>query len=61
MDDRDPCGPNSSAVFGSIVSWRAPFTGISLEYWISNCRADGKDTLYPGIVEIDDDTCENFI
>ncbi len=26
-----------------------------LEYWISNCKKGGNDTLYPGIVEIDDD------
>ena len=26
-----------------------------LEYWVSNCKKDGTDTLYPGIIEIDDD------
>jgi hypothetical protein len=25
------------------------------EYWISNCKQDGNDTLYPGVVEIDED------
>jgi hypothetical protein len=29
-------------------------------YWISRCRADGEDTLYPGIVEIDDDVREEY-
>ncbi|MEQ8456822.1 MAG: hypothetical protein RLO52_20960 [Sandaracinaceae bacterium] len=24
-------------------------------YWISGCRRDGHDTLYPGVVEIDED------
>jgi hypothetical protein len=26
-----------------------------MEYWISGCRADGRDTLYAGVVEIDED------
>lgn len=30
------------------------------EYWISRCRKDGQDTLYPGIVEIDDDVREEY-
>ncbi len=25
------------------------------EYWISGPRRDGQDTLYPGVIEIDDD------
>ena len=25
------------------------------EYWISGCRRDGNDALYPGVVEIDSD------
>ncbi len=29
-------------------------------YWISNCRKDGQDTLYPGIVEIDVDVREEY-
>lgn len=29
-------------------------------YWISNCRSDGQDTLYPGIIEIDDDVREEY-
>ncbi|MHB8901753.1 MAG: hypothetical protein ACYC6Y_23605 [Thermoguttaceae bacterium] len=31
-----------------------------LKYWISNCKKDGNDTLYPGIVEIDDDAREEY-
>jgi len=31
-----------------------------LEYWVSNCRKDGDDTLYPGIVEIDEDAREEY-
>lgn len=30
------------------------------EYWISGCRKDGLDRLYPGIVEIDDDVREEY-
>lgn len=29
-------------------------------YWISNCRADGHDTLYPATVEIDEDVREDY-
>ncbi|PQO46975.1 1-deoxy-D-xylulose-5-phosphate synthase [Blastopirellula marina] len=29
-------------------------------YWISNCRVDGQDTLYPGVVEIDDEVREEY-
>ncbi len=31
-----------------------------LEFWISNCKKDGSDTLYPGIIEIDDDAREEY-
>ncbi len=31
-----------------------------LEFWISKCRKAGNDTLYPGIVEIDDDAREEY-
>lgn len=31
-----------------------------LEYWISNCKKGGNDTLYPGIVEIDEDAREEY-
>jgi hypothetical protein len=30
------------------------------EYWISGCRKDGQDTLYPGVVQIDDDVREEY-
>ena len=29
-------------------------------YWISNCRADGQDTLYPDVIEIDDDVRQQY-
>ncbi len=29
-------------------------------YWVSNCRKDGQDSLYPGIVEIDEDVREEY-
>ena len=29
-------------------------------YWVSNCRKDGQDTLYPGIIEIDEDVREEY-
>jgi hypothetical protein len=31
-----------------------------LEYWISGCKKKGNDTLYPGIIEIDDDAREEY-
>ncbi len=31
-----------------------------LEYWISGCKKSGNDTLYPGIIEIDDDAREEY-
>lgn len=30
------------------------------EYWISGPRKDGQDTLYPGVVEIDEDAREEY-
>ena len=30
------------------------------EYWISRCKKAGEDTLYPGIVEIDEDVREEY-
>lgn len=29
-------------------------------YWVSKCRRDGNDTLYPGTIEIDDDVREEY-
>lgn len=31
-----------------------------LEYWISGCKKNGNDTLYPGIIEIDEDAREEY-
>jgi len=31
-----------------------------LEFWISNCKKTGNDTLYPGIIEIDEDAREEY-
>lgn len=31
-----------------------------MHYWISKCRKDGADTLYPGEVEIDEDVREEY-
>ncbi|MEQ8790197.1 MAG: hypothetical protein RIC55_28130 [Pirellulaceae bacterium] len=31
-----------------------------MHYWISKCRQDGADTLYPGEVEIDDNVREEY-
>ena len=30
------------------------------DYWISGPRKDGQDTLYPGLVQIDDDVREEY-
>ena len=30
------------------------------KYWVSGCRKDGNDTLYPGVVEIDEDVREEY-
>jgi hypothetical protein len=29
-------------------------------YWISGCKKDGHDSLYPGIIEIDEDVREEY-
>jgi hypothetical protein len=29
-------------------------------YWISGCKKRGEDTLYPGIVEVDEDVREEY-
>ncbi len=31
-----------------------------IEYWISKPRKDGNDTLYPGVVEIDEDVQKEY-
>ena len=30
------------------------------EYWVSGCRRDGNDRLYPGVVEVDEDVREEY-
>ena len=30
------------------------------EYWVSGCRKDGNDRLYPGVVEVDEDVREEY-
>ncbi|MCA9250632.1 MAG: hypothetical protein KDA54_05820 [Phycisphaerales bacterium] len=32
----------------------------NVEYWISGCKKKGDDTLYPGVIEIDDDVREEY-
>jgi hypothetical protein len=29
-------------------------------YWVSGCKQNGEDTLYPGVVEIDEDVREEY-
>lgn len=29
-------------------------------YWVSGCRRDGNDTLYPGVVEVDEEVREEY-
>jgi protein subunit release factor B len=31
-----------------------------MHFWISNCRKDGNDTLYPGTIEIDPNAREEY-
>lgn len=31
-----------------------------MQFWISNCRKDGNDTLYPGVIEIDPNAQEEY-
>lgn len=30
------------------------------EYWISGCKQKGDDTLYPGVIDIDEDAREEY-
>ncbi len=32
----------------------------AMRYWVSKCRKDGNDTLYPGTIEIDEDVREEY-
>ena len=31
-----------------------------MEFWVSNCRKDGNDTLYPGLIEVDPNAREEY-
>src|SRR5688572_27735432 len=35
-------------------------TNTGEEYWISGCKKDGGDTLYGGVIEVDDDVLEEY-
>ena len=35
-------------------------TESGMEFWVSNCRKDGNDTLYPGIIEVDPNAREEY-
>ena len=37
-----------------------PDEHCSVHYWISGCKRDGQDTLYPDVVEIDEDVREEY-
>jgi hypothetical protein len=42
--------------------YKANYFDVSsgIQYWVSRCRKDGQDTLYPGIVEIDEEVREEY-
>ena len=42
--------------------WKANYFDIDAgyHYWISGCRKDGNDSLYPDTIEIDDDVREEY-
>jgi hypothetical protein len=52
---RDQQFSRSRGVCGNYVD---DATGES--YWISGCKADGNDRLFPGVVRIDDDVREEY-
>ncbi len=35
-------------------------TESGAQCWISGCRKDGNDALYPGIIDVDDDVREEY-
>ena len=49
-------------VFQRIHASKANYYDVATgeEYWISGCKKKGDDTLYPGLVEIDDDVREEY-
>ena len=54
------CGRKLQSLNGS--GYKANFFNVDtgLEYWISGCKKNGNDTLYPGIIEIDEDAREEY-
>ena len=46
--------------FQPLRGYKANYFDIATgqEYWISGCKKAGDDTLYPGVVEIDEDVRE---
>ena len=40
------------------MGFKANYIESGEHYWISGCRKDGNDTLYGGVVEIDDNVRE---
>ena len=42
--------------------YKANFYNVetAMWYWVSKCRKDGNDRLYPGVIEIDDDVREEY-
>jgi hypothetical protein len=50
--------------FGSLkgTGFKANFAQVESgeQYWISGCKKDGLDSLYPNLVEIDDDVREEY-
>ena len=49
-------------VFEPIRGYKANYVDVETdeEYWISGCKKNGDDTLYPGIVEIDEDVRQEY-
>lgn len=49
--------------FGSLKGgYKANYFDVETgeEYWISGCKKEGDDTLYPGIVEVDEDVRQEY-
>ena len=48
--------------FGSLkgTGFKANFWDTGEQYWISGCKKDGLDSLYPNFVEIDEDVREEY-
>jgi hypothetical protein len=48
--------------FQPISDYKANYLDLATgqNYWISGCKKGGDDTLYPGIVEIDEDVREEY-